>query len=229
MIQYSIFELLINQTIRPMKRAIIYSRVSTEKQDYKRQVNQLKQVAQKEGYEVVRVFSEKISGTKKMAGRKEAKELFDFVQTEKIDLIFVSEISRLGRSAIDVQNNIDKLVNEMKVNIYVKQQGLYLLDEKGKYTALSKMFVDMLANFAQLERETLSERIKSGLEEARNKGKVLGRRKGSTKSNTKLLKEYKNVVKQIKEGQSLRNAAKICNVSVNTVRKVKKAMETKAA
>jgi DNA invertase Pin-like site-specific DNA recombinase len=205
-----------------MKKAVIYSRVSTEKQDYQRQVNDLQDFAQKNGFEVVKVFSEKISGTQKIAKRKEASELFEFVEANQIKLVLVSEISRLGRSAIDVQNTIDKLINDLKVNIYVKQQAFFLLDEKGKYTALSKMFVDMLANFAQMERETLVERINSGLSEAKRKGIVLGRPKESKKKDLDFLKENKKALEQLKNGQSIRNTAKICDIAPGTVVKVKK-------
>ena len=82
----------------------------------------------------------------------------------------------------------------------------------------------MLAEFARLERETLRERILSGMEEARRKGKKIGRPEGSLKEAENYLQDYPSVVRNLKQGLSLRQTAKVCEVSVNTVRKVKSAM-----
>ena len=87
-----------------------------------------------------------------------------------------------------------------------------------------KLVSDVLANVAQMEREQISERVKSGLAEAKRKGKILGRPEGTTKGKEDLLKEYKGVVKQLKEGLSIRKTAAFCGVSAATVQKVKKAM-----
>ena len=150
---------------------------------------------------------------------KESQELLDFIMDRNISLVLVSEISRLGRSAIDVQKVIHKLV-ERKINIYIHQQSMFLLDRKGKYTALSKLIIDTLANLAEMERETLVDRIHSGLTEARRKGKKLGRPSGTRKP-VKETKNYSKIKRLLKDGQSLRNTAKLAEVSVNTVRKVK--------
>ncbi len=205
-----------------MKKAVIYTRVSTRKQEDDRQVSDLKQYAAKNDIEVVKVFRQQISGSKPIQKRKAGKAFLRFIEEEDIGLVLVSEISRLGRSAIDVQRTIDYLVHEAKVNVFIHQQSMYLLNEDGEYRAMSKMFVDLLANFAQMERETLVDRINSGLAEARRKGKTLGRPKGTKMTDKELLKKHRKVVKELESGTSIRKTAKICEVGVSTVQRVKK-------
>ncbi len=79
----------------------------------------------------------------------------------------------------------------------------------------------LLAEFARMERETLRERILSGIDEARRKGKHLGRPDGSSEDKEAFLKKYPSVVRNLRLGISTRKTAKICDNSINTVRKVK--------
>jgi len=78
--------------------------------------------------------------------------------------------------------------------------------------------------FAEMEREQLRERVKSGLENAKRKGKQLGRPNGSTKSDQDILKQYPAIVKQLKAERSIRETAKLCDVANGTVQKVKQAL-----
>ena len=208
-----------------MKKAIIYGRVSTDKQDYSRQVNELRQYAERNGYEIVREFADIQTGKANASARRGSKEMLDYMQVAKVDIVLTSEISRLGRSAIDTQATIHKIVYELNTDLYIHQQGMKAYDKAGKINAGFKLVTDVLANVAQMEREQISERVKSGLEEAKRKGKTLGRRKGSTESSSDLLKKHRKVVRELESGLSLRKTAKLCGVSVNTVRKVKAAVE----
>lgn len=207
-----------------MKEAIIYSRVSTNKQDTSRQINDLKEWASRNGYNVAETFTDQTSGKTAAKNRKGIKQMYEYIEGNKIDLVLTSEISRLGRSAIDVQNNIHSIVFDLGLNLYIHQQGMTARNKNGAVNSAFKLVSDVLANVAQMEREQISERVKSGLVEAKRKGKILGRPNGSTKSKRDILKQYKAVVKQLNDGQSIRNAAKICGVSNNTVQKVKRAM-----
>ena len=134
-----------------MKKAIIYGRVSTMKQDYTRQINELTKYAAKNDIEVVKVFTDVQTGKSKANRRKGAKEMFAYLETEKINIVLVSEISRLGRSAIDVQKNIDKIVFESGINLYVHQQGMTARNRNGKVNSTFKLISDVLANVAQME------------------------------------------------------------------------------
>ena len=207
-----------------MKTAIIYGRVSTDRQDHHRQVNDLTKWAEANGYNVAKVFTDVQSGKTKAKDRKAAKQMFDYIKANKTDIVLVSEIARIGRSAIDVQKNIDTIVNECGIDLYIHQQGMRAKNKDGNVNATFKLITDVLANVAQMEREQISERVKSGLREARRKGKTLGRPQGSTENKRTILAKYPKVRKELQGGLSLRKVAKLCDVSVNTVRKVQAAM-----
>lgn len=207
-----------------MKQAIIYSRVSTNKQDTSRQINDLKEYAQRNSFEVLEVFTDQTSGKVKAKDRKGIKGMYQYIESNDIDIVLTSEISRLGRSAIDVQNNIHTIVFDKGLNLYIHQQGMTARNKNGAVNSAFKLVSDVLANVAQMEREQISERVKSGLVEAKRKGKTLGRPMGSKKSEAALVKEYKSVVRNLKAGTSIRKTAAICGVSINTVQKVKRAI-----
>jgi len=223
-----------------MKKAVIYSRVSTFKQDYKRQLIDLQDYAKKNDYEVAATFTDTISGKTKPKERDGFKKMLETIEKEKVSIVLFAEVSRIARNAIDAQTVIDILVNEYRVNVYIQQQGFAAFDEKGKSNPFFKILTDLLANLAQMEREQISERTKSklnqkrkeyqehnrlkGLKKGDNGFKQLGRPNGTTKTKDKVLTEYRNVVRQLERGTSIRNTAKICEVSAATVQKVKKAM-----
>lgn len=224
-----------------MKKAIIYSRVSTDKQDFERQLNDLQQYADQNGYEVVRTFTDVVTGSRKAADRKAAKEMFEYIKTAKIDLVLATEISRLGRSAIDVQNNIHKLVFEMDLDMYIQQQGLRARDNEGKINPVFKLISDVMANVAEMELEQIKERTKSklrqkqkeydeynlanGLTEEDPDFKKLGRPIGTKINDENLLKQHKDIVRHLKNEQSIRNTAKLTGKSTTTIQKVKRAMK----
>lgn len=209
-----------------MKKGIIYGRVSTQRQDFDRQVNELKEYAERNQIEIVQVFAEQISGTIKTKRRISGQAMFAYLANNHVDVVLVSDISRIGRSAIDAQNIIHQLIHEQGLNLYTHQQGLSARGADGSINTTFKLVTDVIANVAQMERERIIQNIHSGLAEARRKGKILGRPKGSKQTIEAILKRYPKVVRELKTGLSLRKVAKLCDVSVNTVRKVKEAMNT---
>jgi len=207
-----------------MKKGIIYSRVSTDRQETDRQQNELLTYAKNNGIEVMQIFEDTTSGKTAAKNRTAAKAMFNFIEAEKVDIVLVSEISRLGRSAMDVQKNIDHIVYQLDKELFIYQQNMSSHTKAGKVNSTFKLITDVLANVAQMETEILRERIKSGLKEAKRKGKTLGRKVGSVKSSETLLKEYKTVVKHLNQGFSMRKVAKLNDCSPSTVSKVKGAM-----
>jgi len=135
----------------------------------------------------------------------------------------VSEISRLGRSPLEVHKIIEEM-NSLGISIHIQTMNLQTIDSNGNRSPIVSVLVSILAEFARLERETLITRIKSGLEKARKNGVKLGRKKGSVISNDMLLKKYRGVVKDLEHSISMRKIARIHSVSLCTILKVKKAM-----
>lgn len=207
-----------------MKKVAIFARVSTkDKQDYTRQVNELTEYCQAQNWEIVQTITEKVSGSKKTEERPEFQKLLKLAEDKKIQKVVVSEVSRFSRKTVYALQDIERL-KELKVSLHIMNYKLDTLSDNGRENVMGQFLVTLLLDIARMERLTTIERIKSGLDEARRKGKTLGRPAGSTKDSKEILKEYKRVEKELKTGTSIRKTAKICEVSAATVQKVKKAM-----
>ena len=87
---------------------------------------------------------------------------------------------------------------------------------------ITSTFISVLGTCAELERENLKFRLNSGLRRYVALGGRIGRKQGSTKSKEKKQEEYAKVIKLLKSGQSVRNTAKLCEVGISTVQRVKK-------
>lgn len=142
--------------------AIIYSRVSTEDQDNKRQIDELRDFAKYKKYQVVKVFEEKISGAIKAKDRGEFAKVLDYIDKNKVHHLLVWELSRLGRSMLDVITTIESL-SERKINVFCKKENIYTLDEKGNKQIMTNIIISVLSGFAEMERETIRARSKSGI------------------------------------------------------------------
>lgn len=107
-------------------KTIIYARVSTNTQDYERQVADLREYANRMGYEIIKEFCEKVSGAKKVAEREQLSELMNYVQAHKVDKVLIYECSRLSRRIEDFLSIVEQL-SELKVSLYIHQNGLETL------------------------------------------------------------------------------------------------------
>ena len=205
------------------KTAVIYARVSSsgDRQSTDRQVADLRAFATREGFEVLEVYAENCSGARE--DRPELLRCVEYLKRGECSTLLVSEISRLGRSVKGVVNTIDELTRA-KVNIYLQDINLYTLLPDGSENPLAKVILTVLALGAEIERQSIVRRLNSGRERAKEKGVKLGRPKGSMMSNQELLNKYSEVVKKLRKGLSIREAAKICDVSASTVQRIKKAM-----
>lgn len=205
------------------KTAVIYARVSSsgDRQSTDRQVADLRAFATREGFEVLEVYAENCSGARE--DRPELLRCVEYLKRGECSTLLVSEISRLGRSVKGVVNTIDELTRA-KVNIYLQDINLYTLLPDGSENPLAKVILTVLALGAEIERKSIVGRLNSGRERAKEKGVKLGRPKGSMMSNQELLNKYPEVVKKLRKGRSIREIAKICDVSPSTVQRIKRAM-----
>lgn len=204
-----------------MNTAVIYARVSStgDRQTTERQVADLKKYISINEMDLVSVFEEKMSGAKE--NRPVLTECIEYCITNKVHTLCVSEISRLGRSTKIVVNTLDELT-KARVNVYIQNLPLCTLNEDGQPNPIAKMITAVLSSFAEIERDNIKYRLNSGRELAKAKGVKMGRKVGSIKSTEQKTNEYSNVIKHLKKGQSIRNTAKLCAVSVSTVQRVKK-------
>ena len=201
-------------------KVVIYVRVSTVIQDYDRQIDELKDYAKRMNYQVVKVFSEKVSGTKKVAERNALSELLDYVRTNKVDKVLIYECSRLSRRIVDFLQVIEEL-NELKVSLYIHQNGLETLLQDGSVNPIASLVLGIIAQFNSMERSLIRSRMESGYNHYRTTGGKVGRKTGYRKSQDDMREEYAEELRLLKKGISLRNVSKITHTSVNTLRKVR--------
>jgi DNA invertase Pin-like site-specific DNA recombinase len=112
-------------------KVVIYSRVSTITQDYKRQTEELKEYSQKMGFQLIKTFEEKISGGKNNEDRPKLMEMINFIKENKIDKVLCWELSRIGRNTIEVLKTI-KLLNDNCISLYIKNYNIETLNDKFK-------------------------------------------------------------------------------------------------
>lgn len=205
----------------------ILVRVSTDKQDTSRQVHELQQVAEEKGWQVVEVIDETgVSGVAAENDRHGLARARVLASNGEIRKVMVHEVSRLARR----NSEAHKFVEDMEilgVSLYWHAQRIETLLSNGKRNPAASIMFSLLAEMARNERETLVERINSGLAKARRDGRTLGRPKGTTLSNVEFLDSHKDVTKQLRAGQSIRNTAKITGKGASTVQRVKAAMDSR--
>lgn len=204
-------------------KACIYARVSTKGQEFERQLAELRQYAEKMGYEVVMEFSEKISGVKKVEERGALIGLLSFVEANPVDKVLIYECSRLSRRAVDFLTVIETLT-ALKVSVYIHQNGLETLLPNGTPNPIAQLVLGILAQFNSMERSLIRSRMESGYNHFRSIGGKVGRKKGYRKSDQQVLEQYQAEVKLLRKGLSLRNVQAITHTSVNTIRKIKSLM-----
>jgi DNA invertase Pin-like site-specific DNA recombinase len=202
-------------------KVVIYSRVSTNSQDFKRQTDELTEYCKKMGFDLLGVFEEKISGNAKNEDRPKLMEMIGFIKDNKVDKVLCWEMSRLGRNTIEVLQTI-KMLNENLISLYIKNYNIETLNEKFEINPLSQFMIQILTSVSEMERSTIRQRIKSGYDSYRNSGGKVGRKEGFRKDKDQLLNEHKDVAKLIRQGYSIRKIMKLTDKSSGTIQKIKK-------
>lgn len=202
-------------------KVVIYSRVSTNSQDYKRQTEELLEFSKNMNYEVVSIFEEKISGGKKNEERPELMKMINFIKKNKIDKVLCWELSRLGRNTFEVLKTI-QLLNENCISLYIKNYSIETLNDKCEINPMSQFLIQILTSVSEMEKTQIYQRIKSGYESYRKNGGKVGRKEGFKKDTETLLTQHKDVVKLLKQGYSVRKTMKLTDKSSGTIQKIKK-------
>lgn len=223
-------------TNESFKSAVIYARVSSigDRQNTERQVTDLQHYADKNGYQVGKVFTEHISGAKKNEERPVLCECLEYCFEHAVDTLLISELSRLGRNVDEVLANV-KLCKEHRLNIFFQKENLSTFQADGTPNPFLNIFIAVLGTCAEMERENIKFRLNSGRKLYIEQGGVLGRKKGSTKSKEQLAKQYAEVITMLKQAKemtekgvklpamfTIRGLAEHCKVGVSTVQRVKK-------
>lgn len=206
-------------------KVVILARVSTDKQEYNRQVVEMEQYCKSVGWDVAKVFANKVSGTKRNEDRPEIVEMLQYIEENKIDKVCVLEISRLGRNTLEALKVIE-LLNEKKICLFIKNYNLETLDSKGNVNPITSLICTILLEISSMERHTIIERMSSGRDQyiakCRATGKKMGRPASYRKSDDTMREQYKKEIALLKQGISLRNINAITNTSIATIRKLYK-------
>lgn len=198
---------------------VLFARVSTNIQDYKRQINELTALAERNGWDIAASFAEKVSGAKRNTERTELLRMMEYVEANHIDKVLVTELSRLGRDTLQVLEVIEML-NRKGISLYIQNYHIETLTQEGKVNAMSQFLITILAEVARMERKTIRERVESGYNNFRANGGKVGRKAGYMKSDETMKKEYAEELRLLKKGYSLRNVSRLTHTSVNTLRKL---------
>src|SRR5262244_575974 len=191
----------------PMKRAVLYLRVSTVDQTTANQERELREVAIRMGCEIVKVYRDHgISGAKGRDKRPAFDALCRDATQRRFDLVMAWSVDRLGRSLQDLIGFLSEL-HALGIDLFLHQQGLDTTTPSGK-----AMF-QMLGVFAEFERAMIQERVRAGLARARDEGKQLGR--------PPIPEALEERIREARRGGlSVRKAAAKFGVSPNTVQRI---------
>ena len=205
-------------------KVVLLARVSTNQQDYDRQIVELTQHCEQMGWEICNVFTNKVSGAKKNEDRQELVEMFTYIEKHQIDKVCVLEISRLGRNTLEALKVIEQL-NEKGICLYIKNYNIETIVD-GKINPVASLICTILLEIGSMERLTIKERMESGRQQyinrCRKEGIRMGRPATYRKSDDKMKEQYKKDISLLRQGLSLRQINAITGTSIMTIRKLYK-------
>lgn len=151
-----------------MRRAAIFTRVSTDRQTTDNQLRRLREVADRAGWDVVQVYEETVSGAAARGRRPVYDRMLKDAARRQFEVLLAWDVSRLGRSLRELLDCFETL-RSTRVDLYLDQQGV------DTTTPAGRALFGMAGVFAEFERSMLIERTRAGLDRARAQGKRLGR------------------------------------------------------
>lgn len=203
-------------------KVVLLCRVSTNSQDYTRQVSELTEYCARMNWTVEKIFANKVSGAKKNTERPEIVEMLKYIEEHDIDKVCVLEISRLGRDTLEALN-VMKVLNDHNVCLFIKNYNLETI-VNGKVNPVASLICTILLEIAQMERLTIAERMASGrnqyIQKCRKEGIKMGRPASYKKTDEEMKEQYSREISLLRKGLSLRNIKAITGTSLDTLRKL---------
>lgn len=195
----------------PGRRAAIYARVSTDGQTTDNQLRELRRTARRSGWKVIHVYVEDgVSGAKGRDQRAEFDAMCKAAVRREFDVIMAWSVDRLGRSLQHLVQFLEEL-HATGVGLYLHQQGIDTTTPAGK-----AMF-GMCGVFAEFERSIIQERIRSGLERAKEQGTKSGRPIGRPKVSNQVERKVRALRRK---GLGIRKISRMAGVGVGTVQRI---------
>ena len=193
---------------RKMKRCVLYSRVSTDKQQCLNQIIEMTEYTKRSELQIVKTYQDdSTSSRKEISQRTQLSQMLCDANLRKFDVLIVSSIDRIARNTKECIEIVNQL-NELNIDIIFLREGV---DTR---TSVGRMIFHVFSSLAEYEREMIRSRIMNGLTRAREQGKKLGRK---SKINDSLI----TAVRLLREKEmSIKNISKQLNIGVGTVYKV---------
>ena len=185
-------------------RVVKYQRISTHSQDIENQTDSIDTQIDRLGWDCVGEYKEIMSGTKSRDTRPQLRQLLKDSKSRLFDFVIVYDLSRLGRSTVDVINTIHEL-EEVGVHIFVVKESIDTSTSQGK------IFSQFITIFSSMERDMIISRQKESIKRIREKGGKWG--KGNLISHEK----RDEIVSLVSQGVSYRTISKDLNVSLGSV------------
>jgi DNA invertase Pin-like site-specific DNA recombinase len=193
------------------KRAAIYVRVSTDKQTVENQVRELRQIAERRGWQVVEEYHDAgISGAKGRESRPGLDQMLKDASRRRFDVVMAWAIDRLGRSLIDLLGTIQTL-EACGVDLYMDQQAI------DTTTPAGRLMFQVTGAFAEFERSMIRQRVRAGLKRAVARGKRLGRPQIDGETERKAQRE-------LRKGAGILKVAKALGIGTGTVHRIRREM-----
>ena len=193
------------------KRAAVYVRVSTDKQTVENQIRELRQIAERRGWEVVEEYRDAgISGAKGRENRPGLDQMLKDASKRRFDIVMAWAIDRLGRSLIDLLSTIQTL-EACGVDLYLDQQSI------DTTTPAGKLMFQVTGAFAEFERSMIRQRVHAGLKRAAQEGRYPGRPRISDTME-------KRIQNQLRAGKGILKVARECGVGTGTAQRIKDEM-----
>lgn len=189
-----------------------YIRVSTIEQNTDRQ---------KQVHKEIELYEDKISGLIPFQKRPAGKRLIKDILNGKINHVTIESIDRLGRNIVEIQQQLNWFINH-KIQLFVENIQLHLLNNDGSINMITKMIIDLLGSVASLEIQNSKYRQKQGIEIAKIQNKYKGRKIGAVISSEKYAKRHKDIIALLKDGFSYYKISKLTGKAFTTVKSVAK-------
>lgn len=205
-------------------KVVLLCRVSTNSQDYQRQVDELTSFCKDRNWHIEKIFANKISGAKKLEERTEVVDMIDYIHSHKIDKVCVLEISRMARNTLEALRIIE-LLNQNNISLFIKNYGIETLTD-GKVNPVASLITTILLEISSMERALITERVTSGrdryIAKCKMEGIKMGRPITYRKADATMKEQYTKEIQLLKKKISLRNINKITGTSIGTLRKLYK-------
>ena len=207
-----------------MEKVCLLLRVSTSTQDYEYQHSALSELCNRKGWEIIKIFANKISGAKRNEDRKEIVELIEYVNNNHVDRVVATEISRIGRDTLEALKIIE-ILNEQKVNLYLANYNIETLNSNGEVNPIARLILTICLEISSYERNLIRYRMKVGYEEyikrRKNNPDLRLGRQGYHKNEDEYRNEYSKELTLMRKGISMRNVHKLTGTSLGTLQKIR--------